>query len=103
MQIGDYLICKDDYYLDNVSKKSGIKFIKPFFIKNEKYKIDNIICVDVNISSYTSGTTNNCSPDIHITYNIKYDYFDSEFIPKWFYDIKTIRKEKINKIDKLCK
>ena len=37
MKVGDYLICKKNYY-----KSSGI-FVKPTFRKNNGYRIDNII------------------------------------------------------------
>lgn len=110
MKVGDHLICKKNYYTYNEIRIFGYRIVnncfrKPFFKKNEKYRIDDIYTIDT--SPFPTGTTmNNYSqpaPELHNTYRIKNKYYHEGFIPKWFYDIKSIRNEKLNKINKLWK
>jgi vacuolar-type H+-ATPase catalytic subunit A/Vma1 len=103
MQVGDFLICKKDYYLEGAYSKYNI-FKKPYYKKNMKYQIDLIL---KNNTSYydASGTTMNNyivpSSEIVNTYLIKNKYVTEYFISEYFGDKKYIRKKKLEKIIKI--
>ena len=103
MQVGDFLICKKDYYSKGAYSKYDI-FKKPYYKKNMKYQIDLIL--KNNTSDYdASGTTMNNyivpSSEIVNTYLIKNKYVTEYFISEYFYDKKYIRKKKLEKIRKI--
>ena len=105
MQVGDFLMCKKDYYCDKTTNRVGIKsvhiFRKPFFKQNRKYRIDNIITLDIS----NSGSTINSNTDKNLssTYFIKNEYCNNFLISKYFHDTKSTRKEKLNIINKISK